>query len=150
MKFDTFTYASGGACYALSSRAVKTIVEKGIGENVCKYGKLFQDIGGIEDMFIGACLSMFNVTISDVHDKFGRQTFHPFAATVHFDIYEHYRFGSLYRRYSEDYYKRVSTCRAISLLYINTGRLVTWLVLDTNLGHGELKPTHSRRRVFTK
>lgn len=71
-------YASGGAGYVLSRKAVRRFVEDGLNKNVCR-----SDSGGFEDVEIGTCLVKIGITIQDTRDSYGRARFFPFNATWH-------------------------------------------------------------------
>ncbi|GAV04744.1 hypothetical protein RvY_14976 [Ramazzottius varieornatus] len=71
-------YASGGAGYVLSRKAVQRFVDDGLNKNVCR-----SDSGGFEDVEIGTCLVKIGITIQDTRDSYGRARFFPFNAIWH-------------------------------------------------------------------
>lgn len=62
---DNITYNSGGAGYILSEEALRRFVEIGIPDPMCK-----EDLPD-EDLGLGKCLQILNVTAGDSTDQNG-------------------------------------------------------------------------------
>uniref|UniRef100_A0A182W982 Glycoprotein-N-acetylgalactosamine 3-beta-galactosyltransferase 1 n=1 Tax=Anopheles minimus TaxID=112268 RepID=A0A182W982_9DIPT len=123
-------YFSGGAGYVLSREAVRRFYEQALqDEENCS--ATFD----AEDLQMGRCMEIVNVTAGDSRDDFGRKRFLPFDPSAHLAYSDTEDLGYWYNEYS--YYKPFSgknCCSdlAISFHYItgNNMRMMDYLIYE--------------------
>lgn len=91
--FKTYTnkegYMSGGAGYVMSKAALKKIVTESLTDpEICPSEEAVDQYPGIaEDIAVGYCMEVVNVTAGDTRDSRGRERFHPLSPVELLDPY---------------------------------------------------------------